>query len=124
MDGSVRMNAFLHIDDHLNIKGMWALCTNDTKERKPGAIYDLVFCYNDKQIAYMVAQKQANNSLKMISQNVNHCARNWFSWEYGSPNFCANEKWIDEMENWVNNHSNAIQKHLSSFLKTLQPIDK
>jgi len=68
------MRAKIQIDENCFVKGSWAWNSRYTGERKPGAIYDLVYCVDDDQIAFMVTIKQQDGILKLPNDVLHLCA--------------------------------------------------
>lgn len=98
-----RSKAYCEIDTHLKLKGQWAVNTNYIGKRDAGDIYDIILCFDTKEIAFMPFIKQDDNTL--LSQNVivRHCSQN------------------DDIKSklWVEMHRKTIKKWIILFSKTL-----
>ena len=111
MKGSV----YLQLDKHLSLKGEWALNLKLRKDvkRKVGDLYDIVLCFDDREIAFMTFKKAKNGSLEQGQvRRVIDCARK-----------CAGEQgeeWIRKMERLVETQRLEIKMWILDFYKSIK----
>ena len=112
-----RSVARFEIDKYYTLRGQWALNSDYIGVRPVGDIYDIVLCFDDKEICYMTFKKQKDGSLKASGNfGIIHCARQCASHrEIKEP-----VEWVRDMQEWVELNRSKAKKWILEFLEILQ----